>query len=311
MGYSGRLTIIIAIDRSIRMKYLHMYNSKMTKTKANLVLMVNAVLDIVQFVGYLGPYINGFKMAYGIFHILCLVFGCLLYITTYCKTKHTVSNLQLNMRRTHVISVEEARFHHSTAVTPSHPEAHDTTEGCSTDGNSDGRNRYQNAFYSTRSQGRNNTRSNLVEISKASLRNSSLLHEMQERSIKLNVCTNDVAITSCGNSSMADNDHGNQDGASQCRNIHAKSEKTTRNSNDASNRKKNDRDIGRAMLLIVMVIIVCYIPTLVEGLLRVQNVENVILDHLARILLLANGSCNAIILTVFSRDIRNFAKTLL
>ena len=67
MGYSGRLTIINGIGRSIGMKYLHRYNRTMTKTKINLLLMVNDVLDIIQFVGYLGPHGKVFEMAYGIF----------------------------------------------------------------------------------------------------------------------------------------------------------------------------------------------------------------------------------------------------
>ena len=64
------------------------------------------------------------------------------------------------------------------------------------------------------------------------------------------------------------------------------------------------------MLFIVVVMVLCYIPIAAEGLVRTQNTDSTVLEHFAMILLLANSSCNAIILTVFSREVRNLAKRL-
>ena len=108
IGYSARLTIIIAIDRSIRMKYLHMYNSKMTKTKSNIVLMVNALIGTVRFVGTLGPLKSTFETTYGTLHAACIFSGCILYIITYCITKQKVSDLHSNMQQRQIITVKEA-----------------------------------------------------------------------------------------------------------------------------------------------------------------------------------------------------------
>ena len=105
------------------------------------------------------------------------------------------------------------------ADTPSQPEAHDTAEGSAINGNSEVRSRFQNVFHCTGFQERKSKKNNLFENSKASLRRSSLLHEIRERPIELNLSTNDVAITCCG--SMVDNGHGDQGDANQCRNIYA------------------------------------------------------------------------------------------
>ena len=50
-SYSFRFTTVIAIDRSIRMKYLTRYNDIMTKRKAYIVLILSALLGLVQAFG--------------------------------------------------------------------------------------------------------------------------------------------------------------------------------------------------------------------------------------------------------------------
>ena len=80
LAFSGRLTTVIAIDRSIRMKYLNRYNSIMTKMKANTILILNTILGLVQFVGKLSSLHDIFEKTYDVFHFICISSSCIFYL---------------------------------------------------------------------------------------------------------------------------------------------------------------------------------------------------------------------------------------
>ena len=313
MGYSARLTIIIAIDRSIRMKSLYNYNSIMTKRKANMALIFNGVLGIAKIFGSLGTHKRSFEKGYGIFHVICVLSGSMLYIVTYCNTKRKVSHLRSKMGGNHVISVNEAKTRRSISTTSLQPETRVTEGGKFMNRSSYEKNRYHTVYLLTGFQEGSNGRNNPNALSRASpLGCSSLFNEGQGRSTEANLFTNNTA-TEClpnGRDSMADRDHGHEDVAGESCNIHTKAEKTVKNVKSTIHQKKKDNDVGRAMLLIVVTMVLSYTPTLVEGLLRMQKVNSTVLNHFSMISLLANASCNAIILIVFSRDVGNLAKTL-
>ena len=303
IGYSARLTTIIAIDRSIRMKYLNKYNTIMTKTKANIVLLVNVVIGAVRIVGSMGPLINTFEMAYGIFHGLCIFSGCILYIISYCITKQKVSTLHSNMQRGQSITVKEARIHPNGPVSLLQPETHDAVEGILRNVSSRGKSTSQTTLHSYGCDERNIERNQLTVPGKVSLGGSSYSNEIPERSMEINLSFSNVAMkcVPCRNNYTTN----------QCRDTLAKVEEKMKNPKDVNHRKRNDNDIGRAMLFITMALISCYVPIVVANSLLMQNIKCVVLDHFAMLLLPANATCNAIILTVFSRDIRNLAKSLL
>ena len=312
-GYSARLTIIIAVDRSIRMKSLYNYNSIMTKWKANIVLIINGVLGIVKFVGSLGPNKRSFEMVFGIFHVVCIFSGCLLYIITYCITKKKVSDLHMQMQRRKITIANETIIHSTVPSALSQTKVQDTAEGTLIHGSSRGKGRRQITLQSSGSQEKISERSQLAVPGKISLGRSSFSNELPERSIEVILSFNDVAMNCAPsmNNNMADHNQGDQDAAGQSRDISTKIEKTTKNQKATNHGKRNDNDIGKAMLFITMVMISCYVPIVADDLLRMRKVDNTVLEHFAMLLLLANATCNAVILTVFSKDIRNLAKRLL
>ena len=192
-------------------------------------------------------------------------------------------------------------------VPSSQLEASISVEGKFINGSSDERSNCQEVFPLTVSQEQNTDRNHPNILSKVYIGISSLLNEMHGRSIEANLFTNNAAIECIhnGRNSIIDHEYGHQDVASDSREIHCKPEKQVKKLKaTTSHRKRKYNEIGRAMLLIVMVIVICYIPTLVEGLLWLQNIGNVVLDYVARISILINASCNAIILTGFSRDMK-------
>ena len=282
----------------------------MTKTKANLILMTNAVLGTVNFVGSLGSHKDTFDMIYLIFHFICIAFGCMLYIFTYCNTKGNIADLHANLQSSRLKPVNDTGTRSNENVPSSQPKAQDTIERIKS---AHGGRRCKNAFHLIEAQERNNEANQPPVLSIASSKRSNQLNEIPQRSVENNPSKNDGASTCLhsGNNKMADQDHGDQNIVSESTAVHIKTEKNRKNLNNKNHQRANDNDIGRAMLFIAMTITLCYIPICVEGLLQLQNIENVVLDHLAMILLLINSSCNAVILTVFSREIRNLAKTLL
>ena len=308
-GYSARLTIVIAVDRSIRMTSLYNYNSIMTKRKANIMLIFNGLLGIGKFSGSIALHTHIFEMVYGIFHVICLFSGCILYIIIYCMTKQKVSDLRSNMQR----SQNEAISQTNMPAPLSQPEAQGTADGIlmheSTRGNSD----RQTMLQPPGSQEGNSERSQLAVPGKASLASSSFSNEIPAKSMEIKPYSNDVAgkyVPGIKNG-VADHNHGDQDAASQSRDAHTKAKMKTKNPKDTNHRKRNDNDVGRAMLFITMALLLCYVPIVAEDLLQTQKADSAVLKHLATLLLLANSSCNAIILMVFSKDVRNLAKRLL
>ena len=310
LGYSGRLTTIIAIDRSIRMKYLYKYNNIMTRTKAYLVLMVNAVLGIAHFVGALGPHQTLFHLVYLIFHFICITSGCMLYIFTYCKIKQQVSDLHSNMRRNEIEHDHSTRIRPNSVVFSSQPAAPDVTKGNMVNEGSKENYAKQNVFHL--SGCRENGRNCLDLVGRVSSNGSKQLYEVPERSIENNLPINDDISTETWSKheKMTDYDDGDQNVASQSREIQNKTEKETKSLNVKTHRKNDDNDVGKAMLFITVTMTLCYIPICVSGSLNFLKIESPFFHHLAMILLLCNSSCNAIILAAFSREIRNLAKTL-
>ena len=308
-GHSARLTIIIAIDRSIRMTSHFKYNTIMTKKKANMALIFNGVLGIVKFFGSLGQHRNTFEMVYGIFHVICIFSGCILYIIIYYITKQKVSDLHSNMQRWQ----KEAIVHTNVPAPPSQPKAHELAEGILVQGSSRDERNSQTTLLSPGSQGSNSERDQQAVPGKVSLGNSSPSNEILEKSIEIKPSSKDVANKNVPGrkNGITDHNQGDQYAISQSRDAYSKAEKNTKNPKDTNHRKRNDNDVGRAMLFITMAILLCYVPIVAEDSLRTQNTDSTVLEHLATLLLLANSSCNAIILTVFSKDVRNLAKRLL
>ena len=310
LGYSGRLTTIIAIDRSIRMKYLYKYNNMMTRTKAYLVLMVNAVLGIANFVGELGPHQFLFQLVSLILHFICITSGCMLYIFTYCKIKQQVSDLHSNMRRNEVEHDHSTGIRPNSAVFSSQPAAPDVTKGNMVNEGSKENYAKQNVFHL--SGCRENGRNYLDVVGRVSSNGSMRLDEVPEELIENNRSSKDDNSSGIRSKheKMTDYDNGDQNAASQSREIQNKTEKKTKCLNVKTHRKNDDNDVGKAMLFITVTMTLCYIPICVSGSLNFLNVGSTFFDHLAMILLLINSSCNAIILTVFSREMRSLAKTL-
>ena len=227
LGYSGRLTTIIAIDRSIRMKYLYKYNNIMTRTKAYLMPMVNAVLGIANFDGALGPHQSLFHLVYLIFHFICITSGCMLYIFTYCKIKQQVSDLHSNMRRNEIEHDHSTRIRPNSTVFSSQPEAPDLIKGNMLSEGSKENCAKQNVIHL--SGCRENGRNCLDVVGRVSSNVSKHLYEVPERSIENNLPINDDISTETWSKheKMTDYDDGDQNVASQSREIQNKTEKET------------------------------------------------------------------------------------
>ena len=310
LAYSMRLITIIAIDRSIRMKYLYKYNSMITKAKAYLVLLVNAVLGIVQFVGSVGQHHALFQLVFLIFHFVCTTFICMLYIFTYCTIKQQVYDLHSNLRHNGIEPTADTKVQPNAPFPSSQPKQ---AEGKLASGRSRGKTRYQNALRMVVAQERSNTRCHLVVISQANPKSTNLLNAIPERCIESNP-SNTYCATKClpgGKNSMDNCDHDHRAAVVQSTTNYAKAEAMRTDRRDKNLPARKDTDVGRAMLLVALALVFCYLPISVQGFIQYMKVRTIAFSELAMMLLLANSSCNAVILTIFSRDIRNFARTVL
>ena len=99
ISFTGRFTVIIALDRYVRMHYLTRYEKIMTNKRAVLLVSANVLLGLVSAVVFLGPFSRSFKDKFtfgrALFHTFGVKSVCLLYIFAYRSLKRTVDNLHI------------------------------------------------------------------------------------------------------------------------------------------------------------------------------------------------------------------------
>ena len=97
--FAGRFTIIIAIDRFIRMRYLIRYDRIMTKLRAILMIAASALVGVVTSVIHYGPLSKGvqhyFSLGLTLFHTIGIMLGLVLYFWAYRSLKRKVDNLHV------------------------------------------------------------------------------------------------------------------------------------------------------------------------------------------------------------------------
>ena len=306
IAYSFRLTTVIAIDRSIRMKYLNRYSNVMTKTKAYLILTLSAVLGLVQFAGTISSQRITVELVFMIFHFICITFSCILYTITYCSIKHQVRDVHLNLRRN--VPVHKTNDHYNATDQSvrhnKHESAKESAETCNDLrlGKYHGLTDDKTSSHFQKIQNEGNGPS---AHGKASSENDKWLTEIPEKSTQ-----NNTRSLRRGSINMADDDVSTHGAVIQSKVIRFKDEKSVNDSNDVTYRNRTDNDVGKAMLLITLALILFYLPMFIEGMLLFCNVKSGLFHNIAVSLIAINSSSNAIILTIFSKDIRNIAKSL-
>ena len=95
---SGRMILVIAVDRCIHMKYLIRYSTIMTKFRAGVIVLINVTFGIVLVVPPLIVPNNSllwFHTSFTIFNTACTFMIYFIYIKTYFTIKRQVATLQL------------------------------------------------------------------------------------------------------------------------------------------------------------------------------------------------------------------------
>ena len=316
LSYSGRLTTIIAIDRSIRMKFLTRYSSIMTRTKANSVLLLNTVLGLVHLAGTLSSLRWTFDLAYLVFHFICVTSSCIFYLFTYYSMKQQVTKLHLNLQRNHNAPISVSEMHRSVSRYLSKCQRRESDcDVIPTCANQDGGECHSagNGDTSSRSRVRDIPRHDLTVPDEAPAKSSyDHMEAIPERSIgrdsSKDTITKKSHVTFCNKIHCYDGDQGTVAYGSTG---HFKTKVITEDSSEVANCKGSERDAGKAMLVITLVLICCYMPMFIQGFLSLFNLASShVLGTVAMLLLIVNSSLNAIILTIFSREIRSLAKSL-
>ena len=312
IAYSFRLTTVIAIDRSIRMKYLNRYSNVMTKKKAYLILTLSAVLGLVQFAGCISLHRITFELVFIIFHFICITFSCVLYTFTYCNIKQQVRDAHLNLRRN--VPIHDANVHVSaldqSVSNNEHECAKESTKACNDRrcNKCHGSTAISSNFRDVQNEGYGPS-----ALGKSSSENEKWLNHIPQKSTQNNSPNNEDNTRSLNRRSgkVADDNVSTHGAVIQSKVIYFKDETSTSDSNDVTHRNKTDSDIGKAMLLITFALILFYFPMFIEGILLFCDVNSGLFHEIAVAFIFINSSSNAVILTIFSSEIRNVAKSLL
>ena len=307
LSYSFRLTTVIAIDRSIRMKYLNRYQDVMTKRKAYIVLILSALLGLAQAYGNLSSQRMMFKLVFMIFHFICITFSCILYTFTYCSIKQQVRDLNSNLRCNDSAPIHKKSVQLNVRDQSSNPDNKVSTkeviETCNPP-------RYDTYHASTdvktpgNFQNIQNEEHDLSALGNASSENSKQLKGIQEKLIESFKGLKNLSVA------MVDHDADTHGAVLPNKTIHIKVETNASNLSDVTHRDRTDNDIGKAMLLITFALILFYFPMFIEGTLLFCGINSGSFGIIALAFFTINSSNNAIILTIFSRGIRNVAKSL-
>ena len=345
ISYSGRLTMIIAIDRSLRMKYLNKYKSMMTKRKANVLLCANGALGLIGLVTN-----EVVDVACHLFHLICIILSCTLYLLTYYKVKKKVAQLHSNMQSNgtsnrDITIVNQSKENRS--VKAERRESTDLNDPISKNRAcqsavccryEDGT-RYIGINGILQQSACSHERATDLNVTyKLSIEDNERMNEKQIRCVdgsnandaaQLQVASESAAgshlrVVARGNLAHFTNDmltvnsNGSitRDGGvnnpqAVARNDSARTEATKADMNNSRQGKGSENEIGKAMLFITIMIVVCFMPFLVLFFLKFAKVEiPYSVNSISWLLLRSNGSINAIILVIFSREIRGLAKTL-
>ena len=291
LAFSARLTTVIAIDRSIRMRYLNKYKNIMTKTKANTILIVNTMLSLVQFVGDLGPLSDIFGKAFDLLHFVCICSSCIFYLFTYCSLHQRVTTLDMNLRHSRnalTTGIQVRANDVANNVTKLKREDSNTPYGCN-GGAESSCSPGSGRIPSNRGEGRYER--NVIEekTTAKSLRNNSDLK-------KLPVVSNGEEYGYGGDQEIILE-----------RNIPQHiSSSTCHNSGEIRNRGRSENEAGKAILYIISALVIFYMPVLAVKFLFMWVTDSVeVIWRISILLLLVNSSVNAIVLIAFSREIRH------
>ena len=308
ISYSFRLTTVIAIDRSIRMKYLNRYSTLMMKTKAYLILTLSAVLGLVQFSGIMYSHRITFELAFMIFHFICITFSCILYTITYCSIKHQVRDVHLSLRCN--VPVHKTNDHFNTTDQSVRHNKHESAKESAETCNDLRRGKYHGLTddkTSSHFQNIQNEGNGPSALGKASSENM-----LPEKSAQKNSPNSEdnVRRLKSSNVKMAGTVVGTHGAIIQIKAIRFKDETNASDSNGVTHPKRFDNDNGKAMLLITFTLILCYFPMFVVGILLFCGIDVDFAKTIASAFLLLSSTSNAVILTMFSREIRSVAKSL-
>ena len=101
LSLSGRMILVIAVDRCIHMKYLIKYSMIMTRSRARAIMLLNILFGIALVIPPLlstGNFVVWFYVGLNIFHITGTLMIYVVYIKTYFTVKRQVAGLKIDKR---------------------------------------------------------------------------------------------------------------------------------------------------------------------------------------------------------------------
>ena len=129
--FAGRFTLIIAIDRFIRMRYLIRYDRIMTNLRATLLIAASALVGVVTSIMRYGPLSKSvqhyFFVGLTLFHTIGVMLGLVLYFWAFRSLKTKVDNLHVASK----IGKEAGPVENINAVDENRAGHNNITGGCS------------------------------------------------------------------------------------------------------------------------------------------------------------------------------------
>ena len=308
VNFSGRLILIISIDRCIHMKYLSKYSTIMTQFRARLILLFNISFGILVAVPYfwLSKEASG-KLTYGvsIFNATGVTMTYIMYVLTYVFIKRQVGTLesletsqqfkndmQDTVKRHQRKLSKEKSFNECTSLESR--ERTDATRPCCNATN------YMVIKGNISLQPQNK----LYILPSSSLLTTEIL-KIENRSI-----TDGADIVN----NVAANKNNEKEKEEVESNKSNRQKRTKRNTvkKQEKRRAKPEVEFRKATCLILIALFICYAPALSYELYgRASGNYDEEMAFLLTVLVIMNSSLNAIILIFCNRELKRTIKTMI
>ena len=304
LSMSGRLILIIAVDRCIHMKYLTKYTTIMTQFRARLIVFLNTIFGIFLLIPVLLPqqkYSDGFYFGVNTFHTAGTVMIYVIYIKSYFSVKKQVAALHTINTKDSVVQNTPGSSKPSTPHLCRDSMRINSAKDCRTCNNCLAKKdnvilkSQQKAYVLPKSAGLcPHNIDHRFESPIGRGNNAQYLADVEPLVV---IPVNDIKME---NKQPMERRKPNKE-----QNLEGDGARMQQR-----RQLKTDREFRKTTLLILLALFICYVPYLIKTFYSLAGGHSIVFSYISAITLLLNSSLNAIILIVCSREIKGNVKAI-
>ena len=314
LATSGHLIFIIAIDRCIHMKFLHMYNTIMTQRRARWIMLLNIVVAMLllppPFLLEQDP-ARLFHFCVNIFYTLCTLVIYVVYIMVYLLIRKQVMALQLG-KLDRMASEDNAKKDSDCRGRPL--DAHHRIECAGTEEGNENMNKPGNSKpIAFKSDDILQSQNKVLILADCNAPNTNkLLEDTKNPNDSKSIAKMSHSVENATTHPVVETNISTGKLVTNRKRTEMQISNTQNNQKQLRIRSKTEHEFRKATLLILFALFFCYFPRFIHRfyLFATQD-RNHVHFAISNVGVLLNSSLNAAILIACSKEIRKYIRALL